>query len=102
MAACSVKNLDAIPGQYDVKYGQGKGEKLDLYGAAGDYAGKPVFAFIHGGYWQVGRYTVNALARRGPRPLGLRPKPRDGFAARTLLVLRPQTPAGGSRPKPLS
>ncbi|MEJ0071866.1 MAG: alpha/beta hydrolase [Pseudomonadota bacterium] len=40
---------------FDVPYGDGPGEKLDLFPAprpAGSAAG-PVFVFIHGGYWRA-------------------------------------------------
>ncbi len=37
----------------------------------------------------------------GPRRLGLRPKPRDGFAARMLLGAPPHPPLGAPAPAPL-
>ena len=35
----------------DLAYGPGARERLDLFPAGGD--GAPIFAFIHGGYWQM-------------------------------------------------
>lgn len=34
----------------DLAYGPSRGQKMDLFSPAGD--GKPVFVFIHGGYWR--------------------------------------------------
>lgn len=46
----------ALPGaRLDQAYGQGRGDRLDVYPAA--QAAAPIFLFIHGGYWR-------ALSRR--------------------------------------
>jgi len=37
------------PGIYDIQYGMGKNERLDIFPAPG--LSVPLFVFIHGGYW---------------------------------------------------
>jgi arylformamidase len=50
------QTLGARPGAaFDVAYGAGSGETLDLFPAprSAGSAGAPVFVFIHGGYWRA-------------------------------------------------
>lgn len=41
---------DSVPHRFDLAYGDSPGEKLDFFPA--DNPDAPLFAFIHGGYWQ--------------------------------------------------
>ncbi|XP_040606052.1 kynurenine formamidase isoform X5 [Mesocricetus auratus] len=43
--------------QLDVPYGDGEGEKMDIYFPDEDSKAFPLFLFFHGGYWQSGRRT---------------------------------------------
>jgi arylformamidase len=52
----------AQPGFETVVYDERSGEKLDLYGVA---PGRPVFLWIHGGYWRGGSRDNNAFAAGG-------------------------------------
>lgn len=52
----------AFPDRETVVYDEASGEKLDLYGAA---PGRPVFLWIHGGYWRVGSRQDNAFSAGG-------------------------------------
>lgn len=51
-----------------VIYDHPSGEKLDLYGAA---PGRPVFLWVHGGYWRAGSRHDNAFAAGGLVPHGV-------------------------------
>ncbi|KAM9597024.1 kynurenine formamidase [Trichechus inunguis] len=44
-----------------VPYGQGDGEKLDLYFPDGVSEALPFFVFLHGGYWQSGSKDTSAF-----------------------------------------
>ncbi|MFK7837127.1 MAG: alpha/beta hydrolase [Sulfitobacter sp.] len=46
----------------DIVFDPDSGSVLDLYGAA---PGRPVFLWIHGGYWRIGSKEVNAFAAPG-------------------------------------
>jgi arylformamidase len=53
---------------FDVVYDEASGQKLDIYGVSADP--RPVFMFIHGGYWRMlskneSAFMAGALARRG-------------------------------------
>lgn len=52
----------ACPERETVVYDETSGEKLDLYGAA---PGRPVFLWIHGGYWRACSRHDNAFAAGG-------------------------------------
>lgn len=52
----------AQPDFETVVYDERSGEKLDLYGVA---PGRPVFLWIHGGYWRGGSRHDNAFAAGG-------------------------------------
>ena len=52
----------ALPDCETVVYDQRSGEQLDLYGVA---PGRPVFLWIHGGYWRGGSRGGNAFAAGG-------------------------------------
>ncbi len=52
-AALAEQAKSATPGIYDLHYGMGKAERLDLFPAAKQPA--PLFVFIHGGYWHSQR-----------------------------------------------
>ena len=65
MKACEQESASVqqrMPSFETVVYDQVSGEKLDLYGAA---PGRPVFLWIHGGYWRVGSRHDNAYAAGG-------------------------------------
>lgn len=47
--------------QLDVLYGDGKGEKMDIYFPDEDSKAFPLFLFFHGGYWQSGSKDVSAF-----------------------------------------
>ena len=46
----------------DVAYGPAAGEKLDIYTGSAEEGGRPVFVFIHGGFWQQGAKESSAFA----------------------------------------
>ncbi|HEX2650875.1 MAG TPA: alpha/beta hydrolase [Burkholderiales bacterium] len=52
----------------DLKYGRGARERLDVFPAA--QPGAPVFAFIHGGYWQSNDKEASSFLVEGPLALG--------------------------------
>ena len=52
----------------DLRYGAGARERLDLFPA--DRPGAPVFAFIHGGYWQTNDKEPSSFLVEGPLALG--------------------------------
>jgi len=58
----------AFPDRETVVYDEDSGEQLDLYGAA---PGRPVFLWIHGGYWRAGSRHDNAFAAGGLVPRGV-------------------------------
>lgn len=56
--------------QLDVSYGDGVGEKMDIYFPDEDSKAFPLFMFLHGGYWQSGSkddsaFMVNPLTAQG-------------------------------------
>ncbi|XP_051015094.1 kynurenine formamidase isoform X2 [Acomys russatus] len=56
--------------QLDVPYGDGEGEKMDIYFPDEDSKAFPLFVFFHGGYWQSGSkddsaFMVNPLTAQG-------------------------------------
>ncbi|XP_031207800.1 kynurenine formamidase isoform X2 [Mastomys coucha] len=56
--------------QLDVPYGDGVGEKMDIYFPDEDSQAFPLFLFLHGGYWQSGSkdesaFMVNPLTAQG-------------------------------------
>lgn len=56
--------------QLDVPYGDGTGEKMDIYFPDEDAKAFPLFLFLHGGYWQSGSkddsaFMVNPLTAQG-------------------------------------
>ncbi|XP_055448095.1 kynurenine formamidase isoform X4 [Psammomys obesus] len=56
--------------QLDVPYGDGEGERMDIYFPDEDSEAFPLFLFIHGGYWQSGSkddsaFMVNPLTAQG-------------------------------------
>lgn len=65
VANSSAKNKLIIPAELEVPYGSGRnpGEKLDILGAEALPGEAPIFAFIHGGYWQEGsRQMASSMA----------------------------------------
>lgn len=56
--------LANMGGELDAAYGDGANEKVDIYGDVLP-AAAPVFAFVHGGYWQVCVFWVLREARVG-------------------------------------
>lgn len=57
----------SLPFQADLRYGERPRQRLDFFPAP---AGAPVFAFIHGGYWQAGDKESSAFLVEGPLALG--------------------------------
>ena len=53
---------EALPCQRDLVFDPESGSALDLYGVQ---AGRPVFLWIHGGYWRIGTKEGNAFAAPG-------------------------------------
>ncbi|XP_040606051.1 kynurenine formamidase isoform X4 [Mesocricetus auratus] len=47
--------------QLDVPYGDGEGEKMDIYFPDEDSKAFPLFLFFHGGYWQSGSKDDSAF-----------------------------------------
>ncbi|KAH0517895.1 Kynurenine formamidase [Microtus ochrogaster] len=47
--------------QLDVPYGDGEGDKMDIYFPDEDSKAFPLFLFFHGGYWQSGSKDVSAF-----------------------------------------
>ena len=48
-------------GMYDLRYGMGVAERLDLYLPAGAHHPAPLLIFIHGGYWRALRKEDSAM-----------------------------------------
>jgi len=54
--------VDGLPGHPGVVYDQTSGEKLDVWGTGG--APRPVFVYLHGGYWRaLSRHDSAFMAR---------------------------------------
>ncbi len=51
MQALSAAARDRMPGRYDIRFGDGANETLDVFPA--DPPGGPLHVFIHGGYWRA-------------------------------------------------
>jgi len=49
----SAKVRDAIPGLYDLRYGDGEKATLDLHAPPGADGRNPLVMFFHGGYWRA-------------------------------------------------
>lgn len=62
LIALSDKAMSTLPRRADITYDPDSGAKLDLYGVA---EGRPVFVWIHGGYWRLGTKEGNAFAAPG-------------------------------------
>ncbi|MDF3836908.1 alpha/beta hydrolase [Cupriavidus basilensis] len=58
----SARVQQELPGFETVVYDERSGEKLDLYDVA---PGRPVFLWVHGGYWRGGSRHDNAFAAGG-------------------------------------
>ncbi|AIP10923.1 alpha/beta hydrolase [Burkholderia pseudomallei] len=58
----SARVQQELAGFETVTYDERTGEKLDLYGVA---PGRPVFLWVHGGYWRGGSRNDNAFAAGG-------------------------------------
>ena len=52
-AARSAAVRDAIPGRYDLRYGDGAKATLDLHAPADADGRNPLVLFFHGGYWRA-------------------------------------------------
>jgi len=50
-ADASARALESSPAMREIAYGEGLGERLDVFPAA--RAGSPVLVYIHGGYWRA-------------------------------------------------
>lgn len=61
------RELDA---DFDVRFGPTKDEHVDIYKAAGG-GKKPIFVFIHGGYWRMLSSKEFALCARAPVASGM-------------------------------
>ena len=62
LLALSAAARAEVPHQADLVFDPESGSALDLYGAA---EGRPVFLWIHGGYWRLGDKAGNAFAAPG-------------------------------------
>ena len=58
----SARAMSDLKPQRDLVFDPDSGNALDLYGAA---PGRPVFLWIHGGYWRLGDKEGNAFAAPG-------------------------------------
>ncbi len=58
----SNRAMAEVPRQADIVFDPESGSALDLYGVA---EGRPVFLWIHGGYWRLGTKEGNAFAAPG-------------------------------------
>lgn len=58
----SAQAMQELPHHAGLVYDEVSGEALDLYGCA---PGRPLFVWIHGGYWRGGSRTDNAFAAAG-------------------------------------
>ena len=52
-AARSAAARESIPGEYDLRFGEGEKETLDLHRPAGRTERVPLLLFVHGGYWRA-------------------------------------------------
>lgn len=62
LIALSNRAMAEYPRQADIVFDADSGSALDLYGVA---EGRPVFLWIHGGYWRLGTKEGNAFAVPG-------------------------------------
>ncbi|KIN70015.1 N-acetylanthranilate amidase [Sulfitobacter noctilucicola] len=62
LTVLSDKAMADLPREADIVFDRESGSKLDLYGIA---PGRPVFLWIHGGYWRLGTKEGNAFAAPG-------------------------------------
>lgn len=62
LVTLSEQAMAALPCERDLVFDNESGAALDLYGAA---PGRPVFLWIHGGYWRIGTKEGNAFAAPG-------------------------------------
>ncbi|MEW9922281.1 alpha/beta hydrolase [Marimonas sp. MJW-29] len=62
LIALSNRAMADYPRQADIVFDADSGSALDLYGVA---EGRPVFLWIHGGYWRLGTKEGNAFAVPG-------------------------------------
>ncbi len=62
LLALSDRALATLPCQRNLVFDNESGAALDLFGAA---SGRPVFLWIHGGYWRIGTKEGNAFAAPG-------------------------------------
>ncbi|WP_242911294.1 alpha/beta hydrolase [Actinomadura terrae] len=64
----SLRAVEGLPGHPGLVYDEASGERLDVWGVGG--APRPVFLFLHGGYWmalsrEVSSFMARALHDRG-------------------------------------
>ena len=62
LIALSDAAMATLPRRADITFDPDSGAKMDLYGVAD---GRPVFMWIHGGYWRIGTKEGNAFAAPG-------------------------------------
>ncbi|MFG1858021.1 alpha/beta hydrolase [Actinomadura geliboluensis] len=65
----SEQAVDGLPGHPGIVYDEASGERLDVWGS-GDDGLRPVFVFLHGGYWMalsrdVSSFMARALYEQG-------------------------------------
>ncbi len=53
MQQVSSNNHRNVCGYFNVQYGDGFAQKMDIWGFGRVPNGAPIIAMIHGGYWQV-------------------------------------------------
>ncbi|MFG2007024.1 alpha/beta hydrolase [Spirillospora sp. NPDC048911] len=58
----SAKAVEGLPGSPGVRYDEASGELLDVWGTGG--APRPVFVFVHGGYWKALSRAESAFMAR--------------------------------------
>ncbi len=60
----------SLKARFDVPFGPTRDEHVDLYPAEGE-GGRPIFIFIHGGYWRILSSKEFALVAPGPVAHGI-------------------------------
>ncbi|MFI6584536.1 alpha/beta hydrolase [Embleya sp. NPDC050493] len=66
----SVQAVTDLPGVTGLVYDAPSGERLDVWGPGSEEAPRPVFVFVHGGYWRAlsradSAFAARMLAERG-------------------------------------
>ncbi|WP_174564903.1 alpha/beta hydrolase [Actinomadura chibensis] len=66
----SARAVDGLPGSPGIVYDDASGERLDVWGT-GDGEPRPVFVFLHGGYWMALSRAESSFMARGLHEQGV-------------------------------